>query len=227
MDRTIHNIFPGNEAIILKQFPIFPGVEAIILRQFPFKIPIKFQAPLISSPVRGHSNTVPLRFRNSKLKRRFSRGSRLLLISMCGCAAHGIWHGWWVSSLWLFNWRDSVFRPGVISGWSLYQKFDFSLKIDILIDNLTPKIWKFNKVISGQGINFGFLDVFTNFISSQGINFAFLDFFNIFISSQGIDFAVLDFSNKYIHILSISHGKYFFGVQLCIKIYSFSEFCEF
>ena len=56
MDRTIHKIFPGNETIILKQFPIFPGVEAIILRQFPLKIAIKFQAPLIPSPVKGHSN---------------------------------------------------------------------------------------------------------------------------------------------------------------------------
>ena len=68
-----------------------------------------------------------------------------------------------------------------------------SLKIDILIYNWTPKKIKFNKVISGQGINFGILDFFTIFISSQGINFAFLDFFNIFISSQGINFAFLDF----------------------------------
>ena len=30
-------------------------------------------------------------------------------------------------------------RHGVISGWSLYQKFDFSLKIDILIHNWTPE----------------------------------------------------------------------------------------
>ena len=57
MDRTIHKIFPGNETIILSQFPIFPGVESIILKQFPLKIAIKFQAPLIPSPVRGHSKT--------------------------------------------------------------------------------------------------------------------------------------------------------------------------
>ena len=56
MDRTIHKIFPGNEAIIPGRFPIFPGVESIILRQFPLKIAIKFQAPLIPSPVKGHSS---------------------------------------------------------------------------------------------------------------------------------------------------------------------------
>jgi len=67
------------------------------------------------------------------------------------------------------------------------------LKIEILIDNRTPEINNSNEVISGQGINFGFLDVFTNFISSQGINFGFLDFFNIFISSQGINFGFFDF----------------------------------
>ena len=58
MDRTIHKIFPGNETIILSQFPIFPGVESIILRQFPLNIAIKFQAPLIPSPVRGHSTII-------------------------------------------------------------------------------------------------------------------------------------------------------------------------
>ena len=56
MDRTIHKTFPGNETIILMQFPIFPGAESIILRQFPLKIRIKVQAPLIPGPVKGHSH---------------------------------------------------------------------------------------------------------------------------------------------------------------------------
>ena len=77
--------------------------------------------------------------------------------------------------------------------WQKIENSQNSLKIDILIYNWTPKNMKINKVISGQGINFGFLDFFTNFISSQGINFGFLDFFNKFISSQGINFAFLDF----------------------------------
>ena len=56
MDHTVHKIFPGSETIIPGRFPIFPGSDAIILRQFPLlKIPIKFQAPLIPSPVKGHS----------------------------------------------------------------------------------------------------------------------------------------------------------------------------
>ena len=54
MHRTVHKICPGNETIILEQFPIFPGVESIILKRFPLKIVIKFQALLIPSPVKGH-----------------------------------------------------------------------------------------------------------------------------------------------------------------------------
>ena len=73
---------------------------------------------------------------------------------------------------------------------------------------------KFDRVISGQGINFGFLDVFTNFISSQGINFAFLDFsiFSYQVKELILHFWI--FSNNYIHRLSISHGKYFFRAPI-------------
>ena len=57
MDRTIHKIFPWNETIIPGRFPIYPGVEAIILRQFPLKIVIKlFQASSDAEGTRSKLN---------------------------------------------------------------------------------------------------------------------------------------------------------------------------
>ena len=70
---------------------------------------------------------------------------------------------------------------------------------------------------------------FANFATGDMMSFGtmFAVLLTYYFQTIGINFGFLDFSNKCMHMLSISDGTYFFGVQLCIKTSIFNEKSDF